>query len=75
MDRKFKFGGAIGYDDSYLEFLFRHFKVIRPHAILDDSAGAVRAHSGNGLGYCYLICRGPNSFLIGHKTGLFFSFT
>ena len=28
MDQKFKFGGTIGYEDSYLEFLFRHFKIL-----------------------------------------------
>ena len=49
MDQKFKFGGTIGYGDSYLEFLFRRFKVFRLHEILDDAAGAVRAHSGKGL--------------------------
>ena len=60
MDQKFNFGGAIGYENSYLEFLFRHFKIFRLHAILHDAAGAVRAHSGKGLGYCYMIGRGPN---------------
>ena len=28
MNQKFNFGGTIGYGDSYLEFLFRHFKVL-----------------------------------------------
>ena len=51
MDQKFKFGGTIGYGDSYLEFLFRHFKVVTLHAVLQDAAGAVRAHSGKGPGY------------------------
>ena len=60
MDQKFEFGGAIGYGDSYLEFLFRHFKVFRLHATLHDAAGAVQAHSGNGPGYCFMIGRGPN---------------
>ena len=72
MDQKFKFGGTIGYGDSCLEFLNRHFKVIRLHAILHDAAGAVRAHSGRGPGYCYMIGRGPNSCLLGHVTGLLF---
>ena len=70
MDQKFKFGGTIGYGDSYLEFLFRHFKVFRLHAILHNAAGAVRAHSGKEPGYCYMIGRGPNSCLLGHVTGL-----
>ena len=53
-NQKLKLGGAIGYWDSYLEFFFRHFKVSRIHAILHDAAGAVRAHSDKGLGYCYM---------------------
>ena len=72
MDQKFKFGGTIGYGNSYLEFLFRHFKKFRLHAILNDAGGAVRAHSGEEPGYCYLIGRGPNSCLHGHVTGLLF---
>ena len=72
MDQKFEFGGNIGYGDSYLEFFFRHFKVFRLQSILHDAAGAVRAHSGKGLGYCYMIGRGPNSCLLGHVTGLLF---
>ena len=51
MDQKFKFGGTIGYGDPYLQFLFRHFNVIRLHAILNYAAGAVEAHSGKGPGY------------------------
>ena len=72
MDQKFKFGGTIGYGDSYLEFLFRHFKVFGLDAILHDAAGAGRAHSGKGPGYCYMIRRGPNSCLLVHVTGLLF---
>ena len=70
MDQKFIFRGTIGYGDSYLNFLFRHFKIIRLHTKLHDAAGAVRAHSGNGRGYCYMIGRGPNLCLLGHVTGL-----
>ena len=70
MDQKFKFGGTIGSGYSYLELLFRHFKVFSLHAVLHDVAGAVRAHSGKGLGYCYMIGRGPISCLLGHVTGL-----
>ena len=72
MDQKIKFGGMIGYGDSYLEYLFRHFKVFRLHAILQDAARAVRAHSGKGPGKCDMIGRGPNSCLLGHVTGLLF---
>ena len=71
-DQKIKFGGTIRYRNSYLEFLFRHFKVFRLHAILHDTAGALRAHRGNGPGYCYMIGRGANSSLLGHVTGLIF---
>ena len=70
MDQKFKFGGVSGYGDSYLEFLFRHFRVFRLHAILRDAAGAVRANSGKGPGYCYKFGRGPNSCFFGQVTGL-----
>ena len=42
MDQKYIFGGTIGYGNSYLELLFRHFKIFRLHAILHDAAGAVR---------------------------------
>ena len=55
-----------------MEFLFRHFKVFRLHATIHDPAGAVRAHSGKGPGYCYMIRRGPNLCLLGHVTGLLF---
>ena len=72
MDQKFKFGGLIGYGNSYLDSVFRCSKVFRLHAILHDAAGAVGAHSGKGLGYCYMIGRGPNSCLLGHATGLLF---
>ena len=71
-DQKFKFGGTIGYGDSYLDSVFRYSKVFRLHAILHDAVGAVRVHSGKGPGYCYMIGRGPNSCLLGHVTGLLF---
>ena len=54
------------------EFLFRHFKVFRLHAILHDAAGSLRAHSVEGPGYCFMTGRGPNSCLLGHVTRLFF---
>ena len=71
MDQK-KFNGTIGYENSYLEFTFRHFKVFRLHSILHDAAGAVRAHSRKGPGYCYMIGRGTNSCLLGQVSGLLF---
>ena len=72
MNQKIKFGGLIGYANSYLDSVFRYSKVFRLHAILHDAAGAVRSHSGKGPGYCYMIGRGPTSCLLGHVTGLFF---
>ena len=33
-----------------LEVFFRHFEAFRPHAILQDTAGAVPAHSGKSFG-------------------------
>ena len=72
MDQKNKFGGTIGYGNSYLELIFRPFKIFRLHAIQHDAAGAVGAHSGKGPDYCYMIGRGPNSCLLGHVTGLLF---
>ena len=49
-------------------------KVLRLNAILHDAAGAVRPHSGIRPGYCYMVRRGPNSFLLGQVTGLLFCF-
>ena len=72
MDQKFRFGGLIGYGNSYLDSVFRYSKVFRLHAILHDAAGAVRSHSGKGPGYCYMKGRGPKSCLLGHVTGLLF---
>ena len=68
MDQKFKFGGIIGYTDSYLDFILGHFKVFRLQTLLNDAAGAVRADSDKSSGYCYKIGRGPNSFLLAHVT-------
>ena len=72
MDQKFKFGEIIGYGNSCFDSVFRYSKVFRLHAILHDAARAVRAHTGKGPGYCYMIGRGPNSCLLGHVTGLLF---
>ena len=72
MDQKLRFGGTIGYGDSYLDSVFRYSKVFRLHAILHDAAGAVRLQTGKGPGYCYMIGRGPNCCLLGHVTGLLF---
>ena len=52
MDQKIPLGGLIGYGNSYLDSVFRYSKVFRLHAILHNAAGAVRANSGKGPGYC-----------------------
>ena len=70
MDQKFKFVRTIDYANSYLEFLFRHFKIFTLQAIQQDAAGAVRAYNGKGPGYSYMIGRGPNSCLLCHVTRL-----
>ena len=72
MDQKFNFGGLIGQRNSCLDSVFRYSKVFRQHAILHDAARAVRAHTGKGPDYCYMIGRGPSSCLLGHVTGLLF---
>ena len=74
MDQKLKFGGLIGYGNSYLDSVFCYSKAFRLHAILHDAAGAVRSHTGKGPGYCYMIGRGSNSCLPGNVTGILFCF-
>ena len=69
-DKKFIFGGTIGYRDSYLVIFFPQLKVFKLHAILHDAAGAVGAHRGKSPGYCYMIGRVPSSSLLRHLTGL-----
>ena len=72
MDKNFKFGGLIGYGNSFLDPVFPYSKGFRLHAIVHDAAGAVRSHTGKGPCYCYMIGRGPNSCLLDHVTGLIF---
>ena len=72
MNQKLKFGGLIGNGNFHLDSAFRYSKVFRLHALPHDAAGAVRSHRGKGLSYCYMIGRGPNSFLLGHVTGQLF---
>ena len=72
LDQKFNFGGLIRYGKFYLDSVFRYSKIFRLHAILHDAVEAVRTHTDKGPGYCYMIGRGPNSYLLGHVTGLLF---
>ena len=67
--QKFKFGGTIGYGDSYLEFLFRHSKWFGLHAILHDAAGTVQAHSSKSPSFWYIVGRGQILSLLGQAVG------
>ena len=57
MRRRFELGGLIGLGKSFLDSVFRYWKVFRLHAILHDVPRAVRSHTGKGPGYCYMIGR------------------
>ena len=70
IDQNFPHGRLIGYGDSILDFFLARSKVFRLHAILHDSAGAVKANQGPG--YCYMLPQIPSSCFLGHNTGLFF---
>ena len=70
MDQNFQFGGRIG--KSYWDSILCYSKLFRLHALLHNAAGAVSSHTGNGLGYCYMIRQDPNFCLLGHVTGLKF---
>ena len=52
MYQKTKVGGTVGYEDSYLEFLFCHSKVFKLHAVSLDAAGALPPQSSKGPGFC-----------------------
>ena len=51
MDQNFRFGGLIGYGNSCMDSVSRYPEVFKLHAILLDASGAVRIHSGKGLGF------------------------
>ena len=70
MDRENKFGGNIVHGESYLEFIYRHFKVFRLPAKQHDAAGDVRAHSGKNSEYCHMILRRPSSCFLNWTTPL-----
>ena len=54
-DTLYPHGGVIGYDDSYLNTVFRFSRVFRLHAMLHDAAGTFYAQNGSGSGYSYVI--------------------
>ncbi len=65
------FGGMIGINDSYLDVLFKHFKLFRIHASFHDAAGYMKRKHAKGPGYCYMLKDVPiNSCFLGHLTGL-----
>ena len=72
VDQNILHGGKIGYGDSYLDSVFRHSKVFRLHAIIHDTAWAVRLQTGKGPDNCYMTGRGPNCCLLGHVTRILF---
>ena len=72
MDQKFKFGGTIGIGNSYLEFLFLHFKSFKTTRNTTWCCWSTAAHSCKRPSYCYMFGRGPISCLLGHVTGLIF---
>ena len=72
INQKFPHGGLIGYGNSFLDFFFDRLKVFRLHAILHDSAGAVKATTSKGPGYCYMLPNFPSSCFLRHLTGLIF---
>ena len=59
-------------ENSILDFSLARSKVFRLHAILHDSAGAVKATTNHGTGYCYMLPQFPSSCLLDHITGLLF---
>ena len=70
IDQNFPHGGLIGYGNSILDFFLARSKVFRLHAILHDSAGAVKATTNHGWCDFYMLPQIPS--LLGHITGLFF---
>ena len=52
IDQNFPHGGLIGYGNSILDFFLARSKVFRLHAILPDSAGAVKGTTT--IVTCYL---------------------
>ena len=72
IDQIFPHGGLIGYDNPILDFFLARSKVFRFQKNLHDSAGAVKATTNQGPGYCYMLPQILSSCLLGQITGLFF---
>ena len=74
MDQRFETGGTIDYEDSYLEFMFCHGKVLRLYAIIQHATGSDRSKFSEICGYCYMIGQELSSCLLSHMSGLLFCF-
>ena len=67
------YGGFIGIDNSRLDPLLKHSKVLRLHAALHDAAGFVKDCRNKGPGYVYAVRYSPlNNCLFGHLTRILF---
>ena len=64
IDRNFPHGGLIGYGNSIMDCFLARSKVFRLHAFLHDSAGAVKATTNQGPGYCCMLPQIPSSCLL-----------
>ena len=65
IDQNFPHRGLIGYGNSFLDFFLARSKVFRLHAILHDSAGAVKATTNQDrvIVTCYLNFRAHVSWV------------
>ena len=72
INQKFPHGGLIGYGNSFLDFFFARLQNFGLHAILHDSAGAVKATANKAPRYCYMLPNFPSSCFLRHLTGLIF---
>ena len=72
MDQKFKFGGTIGYGESYLYSVFFLLQRIQTTCNFTRCCWSSSISNRKGLDYCYLIGWGPNCCLLAHVTGLLF---
>ena len=60
-NQKFPYGGPIGYGSSFSRFFFARLKIFLLHAILHDSAGAVKATTNKAPGCCHILPNFPSS--------------
>ena len=70
--QKFPPGGRIRYGNSLLDFFLARSEIFPLHAILQDSAGALKTKTDERPGYFYMQRQFLTSCLLGQITGLFF---